>query len=240
MSADIHALTGAYALDAVSDLERAAFERHLSECEQCAQEVAELRSTAARLGTAAATEPPPELKARVLARIGEVRQLPRVGSAPAARPPDRSRWPLRLSSAAAAVLLIAGAVLGVLLVREQQAHDETRQQASALASILQAGDARMVSTTGSSGGAATVVFSRSQDRAVLLATGLPELESSQTYQAWLIDEAGEQSAGLLSGRGAHLDVSGLGDATGLGVTVEPAGGSQRPSTTPIMALSLLA
>jgi anti-sigma factor RsiW len=39
-SPDIHALGGAYALDAVDDLERVAFDRHLAECETCALEVA--------------------------------------------------------------------------------------------------------------------------------------------------------------------------------------------------------
>ena len=37
---DIHALCGAYAVDAVDDLERAAFDRHLADCEACAAEVA--------------------------------------------------------------------------------------------------------------------------------------------------------------------------------------------------------
>jgi len=34
-SADIHALSGAYALDAVDDIERAEFERHLAACPPC-------------------------------------------------------------------------------------------------------------------------------------------------------------------------------------------------------------
>ena len=48
-ASDIHSLSGAYALDAVDDLERAAFERHLRECEACALEVGELRETVSRL-----------------------------------------------------------------------------------------------------------------------------------------------------------------------------------------------
>ncbi|MGH3762579.1 RskA family anti-sigma factor, partial [Actinophytocola sp.] len=49
-NADVHALTGAYVLDAVSDDERAVVERHLGDCGACRQEVAELRETATRLG----------------------------------------------------------------------------------------------------------------------------------------------------------------------------------------------
>ena len=39
MSGDIHALSGAYAVDAVDDLERAMFERHLAQCGTCRAEV---------------------------------------------------------------------------------------------------------------------------------------------------------------------------------------------------------
>jgi RNA polymerase sigma factor (sigma-70 family) len=42
MTADAHTLLGAYVLDAVDDIDRAAFGRHLNECEECRAEVAEL------------------------------------------------------------------------------------------------------------------------------------------------------------------------------------------------------
>ena len=47
--ADIHALSGAYAVDAVDDIERAEFERHLATCADCREEVAGFRSTAIQL-----------------------------------------------------------------------------------------------------------------------------------------------------------------------------------------------
>ena len=46
---EIHALSGAYAVDALDDLERAAFERHLAECAECQAEVASLREAAAMI-----------------------------------------------------------------------------------------------------------------------------------------------------------------------------------------------
>jgi anti-sigma factor RsiW len=36
MTADLHTLTGAYVLHALSESERAAFERHLADCAACA------------------------------------------------------------------------------------------------------------------------------------------------------------------------------------------------------------
>ncbi len=64
---DLHALSGAYAVDALDDLERARFERHLAECEDCGAEVRTLREAAAVLAEDAALAPPPGLRARVLA-----------------------------------------------------------------------------------------------------------------------------------------------------------------------------
>ena len=43
---DIHGLTGAYAVDAVDDVERARFEAHLADCPQCQAEVTTLRAAA--------------------------------------------------------------------------------------------------------------------------------------------------------------------------------------------------
>jgi anti-sigma factor RsiW len=65
MNDDVHSLTGAYALDAVSDVERQVFEDHLAACDPCRQEVLELRITAARLGLAAGRQAPSTLWPRV-------------------------------------------------------------------------------------------------------------------------------------------------------------------------------
>ena len=43
--ADIHELAAFYALDALSDEERSAFEAHLSGCDQCRAELASQRPT---------------------------------------------------------------------------------------------------------------------------------------------------------------------------------------------------
>ena len=81
---DIHKLSGAYALDALDDLERARFEQHLATCEDCRAEVAELRETAALLAETTATAPPASLRESVLAGISQVRPLP--PEVPAASP----------------------------------------------------------------------------------------------------------------------------------------------------------
>ena len=68
---EIHTLAGAYALDALTEIERAAFARHVAECETCAVEVAELSETASRLSVAAWAAPPPGLRESVLREVAQ-------------------------------------------------------------------------------------------------------------------------------------------------------------------------
>ncbi|SER59149.1 anti-sigma factor [Actinokineospora terrae] len=242
MTADIHALTGAYALDAIPEIERAAFERHLADCDACAQEVRELQATAARLGDAAAEAPPAELKARVLARIAEVRQLPPIEhTGPAAR---RARpWATRLTAVAAAALLVVSVSLGALLLRSQQELDDQKTQAAAMTELLSADDARFVSGSTTSGLAGTVVVSRSRGQVMLLAANMPPAPDGKTYQAWLMqDDGSPRSVGLLrpddTGRASIVDSSGIGTANQVGVSIEAAGGSDTPHGQVVMKMAL--
>src|SRR5688500_12449230 len=116
MSADVHALAGAYALDALPSDERAFFERHLAMCEACRNEVAELTETAARLGSAAAVAPPPALRDRVLAAANVTRQLP---PEPEPSVTSVSAWrqgPTRWLAPVAACLALAVVVLSGAIV----------------------------------------------------------------------------------------------------------------------------
>jgi anti-sigma factor RsiW len=64
---DLHDLTAAYALDALDPDEAEAYERHLSQCEECREQLAELNGTAAALAFAAvAPAPPPQLRESIL------------------------------------------------------------------------------------------------------------------------------------------------------------------------------
>ena len=85
MSDDVHALSGAYAADALDDVERARFERHLSGCSACQAEVAGLTAAAGELAALAEQAPPPGLRAMVMSDISRVRPLPPVRSSDAHR-----------------------------------------------------------------------------------------------------------------------------------------------------------
>jgi len=234
MTPDVHTLTGAYVLDAVSDDERADFERHLRECESCAREVRELRATATRLGRAAAADPPPGLRAAVMDQVRRVRQdPPEARVIPLRRPGSLA---LRVTGAAAAVAVVAAVTFGVLFFQERQRTEDALADGAAMAQILRAGDAR-VTTQGGDGATMTVLSSRTADRALLLARNLPELDGGRVYQAWTIGED-VKPAGTISGGTAALEVAGIDSADAIGITVEPAGGSARPTTPTVMEFGL--
>jgi hypothetical protein len=61
---------------------------------------------------------------------------------------------------------------------------------------------------------------------------LPALGGGKVYEAWLIGPDGSMTeAGLLSG--ASLDVTDVKAAKGIGLTIEPEGGSRKPTLPPI-------
>ena len=55
---EIHHLGAAYALDALDERERAAYEAHFATCDICRTDVREYRAAAAELASLTATPPP--------------------------------------------------------------------------------------------------------------------------------------------------------------------------------------
>lgn len=240
---DLHLLTGAYALDAVEGTERDAFEHHLRRCRPCESEIRGLTQTATGLAMAVAETPPAGLRSRVLAATGVTRQLPPASA-------DRSHrrrhvaapWAGWLAAGLAAACLVIAVAFGVVGISAQHRLDAAQATGRAIAAVLAAPDARIARQPTSRGGTAAVVISRAEDAMVVTTAGLPPLPSSRVYQLWLIGPPGVRSAGLLppanAGRTAPLLASGLQAGDQLGMTVEPAGGTSRPTTTPILLMSL--
>ncbi|GAA1913450.1 anti-sigma factor [Nocardioides hwasunensis] len=230
---DLHKLTGAYAVDALNDLERARFERHLAECEDCRAEVRELQETAALLAESTAVEPPASLRGSVLAGISQVRPLPPVVPVTSAPSAVRHRFPLLV---AAALVLIAG--FGAVV---WQPWSNPAPTLTAAEQVLQAPDAQRVSVDLGDMGKATVVRSKSQDKAVIVTDDMAPAPAGKDYELWLLPDADTYvSAGLMTD-GANqttvLDGSAA-DAVAVGITVEPDGGSEQPTTDPIAVFDL--
>jgi len=253
-SPDIHTLTGAYALDALDEFERRQFEAHLAQCPDCAREVDELRATAARLALVVAEQPPDSLRGRVLAQVATTRQEPPAGkpvtAAPPARAGDRrSGWAPRLTAAAAAIATAAAVVLGVVTVRTAAQRDFAQAQLAQLqaeyqplAQLAAAPDARGGTGTGVHGGTVFVLASHELNKAVMVASDLPTPPDGHIYQAWLIGQGQPRSVGLMtpgvSATEPPVEFGGLAGAAKVGLTIEPAGGSPQPTTTPVVLFDL--
>ena len=252
---DIHGLSGAYAVDAVDDVEQAHFEAHMADCSQCREEVASLRSAAAELSAVTLTTPPASLRASVLRDISSVRPLPplltpeEVASADpvmssAPREPssleskraDRARrTPVRqwLVGLAAAAVVVTGGV-----VWQPWSSETNTVQLTAMQQVLQAKDAQRFETKVGAA-TATVVRSPSLSKAVIVTANMPDAPAGKVYELWLqrgerMVKAGFMPAGpsntvLLEGDAAT--------ATGAGITIEPAGGSEIPTQPPVALIA---
>lgn len=247
-AADLHTLTGAYALDALPEEEAREFRLHLAQCEACAQEVKELRRTAARLALAVAEVPPAGLRERVMAALPEVRQLPPLSREAAVVPGAARRWRQRLPYLTAAACLVIAVVAGGLAVDARQQADRQRaqsiaaeQQATWLSVLLAAPDASFHTAVLKGGGSGTVVVSRRLGHAALIYHGLPRLRGERTYELWYSRGGTMVPAGLFSvdrSSGAVLLDGDPGGADGIGITAEPRGGSPRPTTNPLALYAL--
>ena len=243
---DLHALSGAYALDAIepgSELDR--FARHVDRCPSCTAEVRGFREVATALAFATAdpsTEPPPELRDRVLAAVSRTRQVP-----PEVKThvrPKRSfvPWVPWLSGAIATASIVVAVLFGFAQAHTQQALDQARAQAQAISLLLSSPQATLLSKSTTKGGVATVVLAADRHELVVITDGLPALPPGKVYQLWLIGTTKITSAGLLppakAGRTGPVLASGVVKGDTLGLTVEPAPGSAQPTTKPILALPL--
>ena len=220
---DLHVLAGSYVLDAISDAERDEFERHLQFCPTCDAEVRGLRETAARLALACAVNPPTRMEQQVLAATYRTRQLP-----PLPAPGRVLHFPRRLAILAAAASVAAAAALGITQLTAQHQLDQVR--ATAIARVVTAPDAH-VDTARAAGGSVTVVTSIRLHEAVVSTSGMASLPSSRVYQVWVMSPSGARSAGLM--HGSSLLASAVRPGDQIGITVEPAGGTARPTTTPV-------
>ena len=240
----LHALSGAYAVDAVDDDERAAFEEHLRGCHDCQDEVASLREAAALMADDAAMTPPPSLRDSVLSGITTIRPLPperptaaEVEDTASVVVPMRSRRRFRIATLAAAAAVLAVVGVGAVFQPWQDRNNETPSATLSPADrVLAADDAKHVSISFSDGSKATVVRSLSEGRAVLVTSHMAAPPTGKTFELWLQDASGHMSkAGLMSKPGDNkvLLRGDAAKATGVGITVEPAGGSTQPTTQPI-------
>ena len=252
-----------YALDAVTDAERAAIDHYISSAPEAErgsfqERVRQARETLAKTFTAE-EEPPSDLFARIVA------QLPAQGSEPAtAEAPE--------GTPAAPLHQPAPSTDGDELAAARQRRDERRRPSGArrwlagvaaaavialggvgvgayladqndpLNQVVRADDVREASVPVSAGGTATVLISSSRDAVVVKMNGVPAPPAGKVYQMWLIPKDGSApvSQGLMDEAALSKPavVRGIASAAALGITVEPVGGSASPTFPTVAAAPL--
>jgi anti-sigma-K factor RskA len=257
-----HTLAGAYALCALDGTDEARFERHLERCRQCAEEIRGRREATARLAAAAAADPPAGLIGRAVAAAARTRQLAPL--TPGDSRPRRARYiavssrfgqarrtgataltRARMTKLAVTLAVVVVALAAMLALAGRSAQDQLRQDqrhSRAIAVVLTARDAAIMKARVNTGGTATIVMSGREHALVFAAKGLPALPPTRCYELWLMGPGGDKPAGMLPGPRHGMTgpvlASGLRTGDRLGLTIEPAGGSPRPTTATILFLAL--
>ena len=209
-------LVAVYALGGIDATtgECTAVREHIAQCPMCREEFRIARAASSALALSASQAPPPHLRERILSSLPE-----RAPSVSQLRPPRRTSWYVPAAVA-------AGVALAVGLWWSGHRMPAQRWAAACVPDIA------------SCHASGTVT----QESAALLRlqiAGLAPLPAGKQYQAWLIPPGGapkpepvfssdERGAGSVDI--AEAPVKGAIVA----VTVEPAGGSQKPTSKPFL------
>lgn len=218
----------AYAAGALSPEERREVEADARRSPGLAAELREFGETAAVLGLAVPpVTPDAALRDKLFAALDETPQGATV---------TRGPWTRRLVGvvvASAAAVIVGVLAVGTLVLPQFAPVSDVDR-------IVAAADADRATADVEAGGTVTAVWSASLDRAAILVEGLAELPSDETYQLWLIRDGEPLPSETFSSRDGDLVSVVLagemepGDA--IGITVEPAGGSEVPSAAPIVVV----
>ncbi|PZG22018.1 hypothetical protein C1J01_05285 [Nonomuraea aridisoli] len=151
-------------------------------------------------------------------------------------------WEMCLRDRMAGVAAVAVAAAVALGAVAFDARRDLAARNTELAAVLAAPDAVTVRRPVTSGGTGTVVISRARGRMVFASSDLPELPAGRTYELWFMGPDGPRPAGLLGGSAEETTTSVLltarpGDGH-VALTVEPAGGSDSPTTPPLLLAAL--
>ncbi len=258
-------LAEVYALNAVSEEERANIEVYVSAApdplrRSFEERVRQARETLTATYALEEVEPPADLLSKIMARLPEqaTRDQPQHGPVQAdpdpaealdARPTAADELSVRreqkarrrdLSTGRRWLVGVAAAALiaiGGVAVGSSiiSAQDPVHQ-------ILNASDVQTRKLPIPGGGTATLAISGSKDAAVVTMQAVPAPPTGQVYQMWLIpkDGAAPVSQGTMDAEALtrSATIKGVDAAAAFAITVEPAGGSPTPTLPTVASLTL--
>lgn len=229
-------LKDAYVLGSLPEEERLEFEQYLMTHPDLQAEVEDLGTVAGFLAFSPREhEPPPELRRRIMDTVEAEAVHPRANR--------RRPWLAGLLEAVgvrdlalvAASMLVIGLFSWSMILQGEVRDLQGRVQS--LQSKPQ--DPQMIALggTGTKQEAQAELVTLEGGRAVLVAENMPPVPEGKTYQIWVIKGDTPQPSGLFEPKGdsiAAVVEKPVEGADAVAVTVEPEGGSKKPTTEPML------
>jgi anti-sigma-K factor RskA len=246
-------LKDAYVLGALPEEERLSFEDYLAAHPERQAEIDELGAVAGLLAfSPQEQEPSPELRRRVMEVVEAEAEPRRVrGRSTFARVGDYLS--VRSLALGAAVLLVIGLLSWNVMLQSQvevlqgRVQDAQGRVQDLQAQVENARDQRQQSPTveleGSwaDQGANAKVVSIQENQVILVARNMPSVPEDQTCQIWVINDDVPKPSGLFQpdrNITAAPITNSITNADVIAVTVEPAGGSKKPTSDPVLLANL--
>ncbi|SDR91218.1 Anti-sigma-K factor rskA [Paraoerskovia marina] len=152
-------------------------------------------------------------------------------------PLDRARRRRFPAWAAAAAAVVAIAIPSYVAVDQSEQRQVLEAQTERIADMLADPDAELVTSPVTGGGEASALVAG--DDVLFTASGLPEAGEDSDYQLWIVAGEDISSAGLLEDPSGDTSAAFVEAAAGqvVAMTLEPAGGSDQPTSDPIVVLA---
>ncbi len=251
-------LSAGHALAALSPEDERAYLRALAEHpEWSSLAEADARAVAALADGAEEVAPPLAARSQILSRIRQSSQVdagvdaaderiaePEAATVPSAPPTEvvqavaRRNWSRGLFALVASMALLVGIGWGAGSISEILNRTPAE---SALIQIEAAPDAAEATGDLTDGGTATVHWSSSLGKVVLVSDGLPEIPADRTFELWYVRDGAAISAGTFDAAQGSATAAlspGMQEGDTIAITVEAAGGAPdgAPTTDPIVAI----
>jgi anti-sigma-K factor RskA len=234
-------LKDAYVLGALPEEERLSFEDYLAAHPERQAEIDELGALAGLLAFSPQEQvPSPELRSRVM-EVVEAEAEPRRVRRRSALAKVGDYLGVRTLALGAAALLVIGLLSWNMLLQDQV--QDLQGQVEDARNQRQVQQSRTIELQGSwveQGANAEVAFIR-KNRVILVAKNMPSVPEHQTCQIWVISDDEPKPSGLFQPDGnmtAAPITNSITKAEVIAVTVEPAGGSKKPTSDPVLLAEL--
>ena len=223
---EISSVLAAYVMSAVPEEEVPAIRAHILSCEECFAEAERYASALAALPESIEAEPLPEgfVDRVVVEAVGEE-----------FAPERRRRWRPSLRLVAAGVGTAAALVaVFIMALSLASSKDRLGELEAALAAVADDPNARTLAGAGGAEG----VLATTEDGSVLVVADLGAAPDNKDYQLWLIEDGVPVPAETFDVTGSVVVVDSehsFDEDDQAAVTVEPEGGSEEPSTDPVLS-----